>query len=178
MAETPPEKKSLPYRFRETSFRNYENEIDAVVKAYPEHVFFRPANCETFACRLRDAMTSLLEHAWLTKIDLERLRQYRADIAVSIRVDGSVCVGPRGKAPSVTTTTMTNLTQQTVEAIANPSPEALEAIMVLHHTRQKQTPTYVRYDYPEADLQGYKGYWESRYDVAIEITTDKMLKIL
>lgn len=90
----------LPYRFRESSFRRYECHIFAIVSAFPARVVFDPQADEqlspvTFACRLRDAMRSLVVHSWTTAIDLDKLKENYNQIVVSEQTNGKVAVGSR-----------------------------------------------------------------------------------
>lgn len=101
---------SLPYRLRESSFRRFELVIKAIVERYPDKTTFNPqsaidkplAQC-TFACRLRDAMHSLLDNKWKTIIDFEKFTQIHPQLDVSEQPDGLVAVGPREslKAPAM-----------------------------------------------------------------------------
>jgi hypothetical protein len=86
--------KNLAYRFRESTFRQYETHIHEVVDRYPDVVMFKPPNLETFSCRFRDSMKSLVENGWETSIDIGKLLASYNQIAVSIRGD-IVLIGNR-----------------------------------------------------------------------------------
>ncbi len=90
---------TLPHRFNEKSFRRYETIIAQVVRVFPKPLPINPADldlaAETVRGRLRDAMTSLAENNWLTKVDLVLFNQIHSKIVVSLRSDGMVVVGDK-----------------------------------------------------------------------------------
>lgn len=59
---------NLPHRFRESAFRTYEQSIARAVDTYPEVYIHNTGDLTTttFSCRMRDAITSLVEHGWPT----------------------------------------------------------------------------------------------------------------
>jgi len=71
---------NLPARFSEPYFRRYEDHIDTIVNLWPKPVDFTvQGSVTTFACRLRDAMRSLHENNWTTKINRQVFNQiYRS----------------------------------------------------------------------------------------------------
>lgn len=79
---------SLPPRYREATFRQYEPYIAQVLEAYPLAATFEPLktqwSLETFTCRLRDAMKSFKEHAWASSIvDHPRFAEIQPYLTVS-----------------------------------------------------------------------------------------------
>jgi hypothetical protein len=88
----------LPHRFRESSFRKYEEAIRAIVQHHPEVQIWCPTGSTvTFACRLRDAMASFLKNAWKTTvIDHAKFANIYDDITVSEQ-QGKVFTGGREK---------------------------------------------------------------------------------
>lgn len=63
---------TLPPRFREASFRRFEPVIDEICKNFPEATSLRPAelSCETYVCRLRDAITVYVNsEGWMEAAD-------------------------------------------------------------------------------------------------------------
>lgn len=90
--------KQLPYRFKETTFREYEKVILVVLSSWPKASKFWPAHYEksmaTFSCRLRDAMRSFVDNRWESTIPYEQFKLlHEAGIKVSERTDGSILVG-------------------------------------------------------------------------------------
>ena len=89
----------LPWRFREASFRTYEALIHFIVNEYPSVVtvtpegFNLPPSLETCTARCRDAMTSLLNNGWDTKVDVQKLREIHHDLVVTQK-DGLLVLGP------------------------------------------------------------------------------------
>lgn len=72
-------------RLLEENFRRYEKAIAHVLANWPTKVTFNPApfSVETFACRLRDAMKSMIDYEWKsTLVDLEKLKKLRPLLAV------------------------------------------------------------------------------------------------
>ncbi len=87
---------SLPYRFREDSFRKYESVILEITNSIPrKSIFTTGLSPVTFACRLRDAMRSLSDNRWETQINMEKFLKWHPQIMVSEQADGSVAVGTR-----------------------------------------------------------------------------------
>ena len=86
----------IPHRFNEQSFRRYEPFIKRVMEDWPSVLTFdvRPIATCTFACRLRDAMRSLVQFRWPTSIDLEKFIKLQPEVCVSERINGQVLVGP------------------------------------------------------------------------------------
>jgi len=85
---------NLPWRFRESSFRKYEQSIASIVKSWPLPVVFHPTSSpETFSCRLRDAIKSLREHQWPTTILMSQFFAICDEIVVGVRGD-TVIAGP------------------------------------------------------------------------------------
>lgn len=69
----------LPPRFTEASFRRYEDTIALAVTWQPTPYIFDtscyPQAAITTVCRLRDAMRSLRDNRWPTKVDLIKFDQ-------------------------------------------------------------------------------------------------------
>ena len=87
---------SLPYRFRESSFRRYEPHIAEVVASFPDPVTIDPSPLSpvTCSCRFRDAMRSLKKHCWETKIDFGQFDRIHPNVVVS-EGEGKVLIGPK-----------------------------------------------------------------------------------
>lgn len=88
---------TLPHRFSEKSFRRYESVIATIVTDFPRVTVVRPSDfnlaAETVRGRLRDAITSLHQHLWQTKVDTNCFHEIYDEIVVSLRPDGMVAVG-------------------------------------------------------------------------------------
>src|SRR5574343_1036611 len=84
------------YTHRESVFRRYESAIAEIVSKWPKPVIFEPTrSCETFSCRLRDAIASLRNNQWQTTIPMAPFLQICDEITVSTSVvPGKVAVGP------------------------------------------------------------------------------------
>ena len=82
---------NLPHRFREANFRRFEEVIAKAVASFPEVIEYNPyplAN-ETFAARLRDAITSLRNNQWNTsRIAMEKFIVCCDELTVSIQPTG------------------------------------------------------------------------------------------
>jgi len=82
---------TLPYRFREESFRYYEVIILGIVKAFPSVTVVLAGvtglTTTTLSCRLRDAIESLGRYRWATNIDMDRFDEIRHLIVVGERED-------------------------------------------------------------------------------------------
>ena len=136
----------LPHRFRETAFRKYEHIISSAVDAFPATITIDPAIVSvtgvTFACRCRDAMTSLKEHHWSTHIDMDKFLDIASRIVVSERTDGKIIIGSREGIAATLNVTSTGNTVATISPI-QPSektftlstPEQKELVMLLAHER-------------------------------------------
>lgn len=165
----------LPYRFREKTFRQYEQSLRIIISNYPRGSIFRPTNVETFSCRLRDAMTSLLTYGWDTDLLIANVRKIKEEMVVSIRRsantnENTVWVGlPTDDFVDIVHMKETSTNDQN-ETIVNPSTEALNAIMVLHHERISTKASRISFTSP---FTINKEFWESRYDVAIEGPDEK-----
>lgn len=83
----------LPSYQSERMFKKYEKPIQKIVKDFPNRSTFDPApySPNTYACRLRDSMTSLMKHRWNTAIDINRLEEIRPQVKVCI-AEGKVVV--------------------------------------------------------------------------------------
>lgn len=100
MNQSPPThpNNGIPPRFRAKAFRRYEPYINEVVKRFPKRVLFPPESfpvgvnsCVTFACRLRDAIKSLRDYQWPTKIPMALFMQRCDEIVVSEQVNFVAC---------------------------------------------------------------------------------------
>jgi len=88
---------TLPHRFRESSFRDYEQAIALIVASFPKAVVLSPGDKSpiTYSCRLRDAMVSLHTHHWETDlIDIPKFLDIHQFIVVR-EVNGSIVCGGR-----------------------------------------------------------------------------------
>lgn len=156
----------LPHRFREDQFRRYEKVIEQVVTSYPSANLFDPApfRSTTFACRLRDAMSSLLTHHWATTVDVKRLSEIRSDITVSEVTGGKVYVSSRQNRDQ-------SAVGEVVEAdkagftIDDPNGCELRAFAVLYHYKRLTTPTIFTNLAPEMDALLTE--FEQTYDVGL-----------
>jgi hypothetical protein len=92
----------LPYRFRETTFRDYEKIIAMIVNEWPICLKWWPCHYNkaqaTFAGRLRDSMESYKQHDWPSlMIDRPKFLiiwpSGKNPVIVSERSDGSVLTG-------------------------------------------------------------------------------------
>lgn len=88
---------TIPYRFREQSFRRYERVIESVVNQYPICFSVNPKDQGytylTFSNGLRNAMASLLKYNWQTTINMARFRElYPKKIEVVEGEDGLLIV--------------------------------------------------------------------------------------
>jgi hypothetical protein len=153
---------NLPYRFRESTFRLYEGCIIDILSNWPDATGFKPANVETFRCRLRDSVRSILDHNWPSEIDLKKLFEISPLYQVSIMKE-TVWVGTKEAIQRANGMFSQRTPVAEHNIINNPSPEAIEAIMVLHHQRVFDRPTLIRMDTPYDMKQ-----WEVKYDVAID----------
>lgn len=103
-----PNPDAIPPRFRESAFREYEPYIARIAQRYPRRVYFAPGmrSTETFSCRLRDAMTSFVTHAWpSTQINYQTFKQIHPSLKVGIRrVDNNyvIIVGTKDALRDVT----------------------------------------------------------------------------
>jgi hypothetical protein len=88
----------LPYRFREQSFRRYEQVIRQITESFPVPLVIDPAahnlSPVTFSCRLRDAIKSHSRYRWAVRWEDEKFHRIANDIVVSER-DGKLHVGSR-----------------------------------------------------------------------------------
>lgn len=175
---TPPTESSFPFRYRESTFRNYEAAIRQIVEAYPKAVTFTPRSVETFSCRLRDSMKSLFIYGWQTNVDTEKFGRCHDGIVVAIR-DHEVIAGSlkaiREAKPSTDQPPKGFTIEKVFETLTDPAPDLLEATLVLHHYRLKVNPTTVKFT-THRDLRS-EGH-EMRYDVAIEQKEDGSFLIL
>lgn len=94
--------KSLPPRFKEGNFRRFEENIRAICRNYPQATSFIPNDlrCETFVCRLRDAITVYMNFdGYKSDIQRARIREiFSGADSFVIRHDGKVVVvGPPKK---------------------------------------------------------------------------------
>ncbi len=89
----------IPPHKSERMFRRYEQAIFAIVQQFPNVISFdpKPLSIVTFSCRLRDAMSSLLEYKWASPIDVNRLAEIRPQVEVA-QVNGMVVVRKVGTA--------------------------------------------------------------------------------
>jgi hypothetical protein len=88
----------IPFQHSERMFRRYEGAIYTVVRNWPAPSFFSPGffSPQTFMCRLRDAMNSLLIYKWTSIVDPSLLEPINKEKTVTL-VDGMIRVGPREK---------------------------------------------------------------------------------
>ena len=79
-----PVKASVPVHLSERVFRRYESMIAQVVRNFPNATTFQhaPLSINTFTCRLRDAIKSVLTYHWPTPIDITLLEQIRPSLIV------------------------------------------------------------------------------------------------
>lgn len=88
----------LPPRFREKSFRRYEDDLLRALKAYPNSILIAPKDYDlsavTVAQRFRDAKKSLLDNKWETKIPRDLFERLQDDLIVRETMNGMVKVGP------------------------------------------------------------------------------------
>lgn len=90
---------NLPHRFRESEFRRYEDWIQQAIKVFPSALQCFPGgsfpdSVETCSARLRDAMFSVLNNKWKTKLDLVKLNEIYPKLLVGPRM-GYIIVGSR-----------------------------------------------------------------------------------
>ena len=90
----------IPYHKSERMFRRYEEHIFRIVKEFPTAVSFdpHPHSSETFMCRLRDSISSLLEFNWPTPIDVKRLSDIRPQFII-VNEQGMVVAKPKWHKP-------------------------------------------------------------------------------
>lgn len=90
---------TLPHRFRESSFREYEPFINSIIERWPEVYRIHPSHYKkaqtTLACRLRDAMRSLSTNRWTASLDIDKFNEVYPLIVVSERTDGSILCGTK-----------------------------------------------------------------------------------
>lgn len=93
----------VPVHLSERNFRRYEHVIQTVVSRFPKKCSFDPApfSIETYKCRLRDAMKSVLTYSWTTAIDLTILATIRPLLVVN-EEDGMVVVVEKNRPDQIT----------------------------------------------------------------------------
>ena len=124
----------LPYRFRESVFREYEPAIRLIVERFPSCVEFDPQGRaqETFACRLRDSLTSLKQNRWPTIIDMDKFDSICNLICVRQVANGHILVGGWNETkPKPTTSGITPV-------VALPPPVSSSDGSVLVHSLEEK----------------------------------------
>lgn len=96
-----------PPQLSESVFRWCEPYITRAVNAWPEETRFAPEEMvkldgyrvspNTFAARMRDAVTSVIKYGWDTTINVPRLKEMTGLYSVSYAEDGSVWWKHRGR---------------------------------------------------------------------------------
>lgn len=168
---------SLPHRFRESSFRRYEQTIRDAVNAWPQVCVFNPLTVGlqpiTFSNRLRDAKTSLLQYNWKTDVDVEKLLRIREDFIVAERGD-LVLTG--SKETLKTYTQLPSAQTYIDKSVKSPTPLLITAIMVCIHNRVLVGPIVLEFDQP-ADPATAE-FFEQEYDVAIDASNPRKWIVL
>ena len=145
---------------------------------WPSITVFSPPNVETFSCRLRDAIRSLCENRWTTKISIAALESIRGHVIVSI-VDGKVHVGDKHSVYGERTHyfPIDQTPQEEPEPILmSPSPAVLDAILLLHHHGFLKVPTRLKLN--DAIAEPLIDLWQQKYDIAVERNEDGTITIL
>lgn len=118
---------SLPPRFRESAFRDYEPFIHRIFLRYPGRIDFSIASLnrspETFSCRLRDAMTSFVTHAWPSNvIDHSKFSEMHPFIIVKQTVDGTVAVGTKDSLREKVAAAVVEVAEANADVVPLPFP--------------------------------------------------------
>ncbi|SRR6266436_453656 len=170
----------LPYRFREVAFRRYEPILKLVLERFPAPFSLKPeGSIETFTCRFRDAMKSLLKYQWPTNLPMAKFVQCVDAIVVSIQGDLVVI----GNSETIKPTTILGQpwtpasTEPTALPLGVTTPlwNVIEAICLLHDHRLLKTSSFLHKC--EFSLTALKQL-ENQYDVFIEQIADREFKIL
>ena len=87
---------NVPSRFKEGSFRRFEQVLQTYVTQYPEALFVKPQglSLETFSCRLRDAVKALRRNRHWNLSLSDQLESVWPDTVVAYH-DGQVRIGRR-----------------------------------------------------------------------------------
>jgi hypothetical protein len=174
---------SLPHRFRESSFRDYEDFIRTAINLSPSAYKIDPALHNkaqvTLACRLRDAMRSYKDHNWPCSFDREKfLHLYdEKKLSVSERTDGTILVGSLSAIESFATSSNGVKTPaipevKDAEILVLTSIEQKELIMLLS-SRRLLAPRMRLFGLTDAEVEQF----QCNYDVALEKTPDGYILI-
>ena len=163
---------NLPYRFRESAFRNYENMIAVIMSHYPNVYWFTPSNVETFSCRLRDAMNSWRENKWTSDLNLHEF--CKMQIRVAIRGSRVIVGHPDAVKATFRDPLPSGIHQEPAHlVVTNPSDPDLLALLQLHHSRILTNPTLIHFDHPFSPEP-----YEQKFDVAFEKTGEGEWKVI
>lgn len=179
---------NLPYRFRQEACREYANHISGILAEFPRVVVFSPLNVETFSCRLRDAMKSLVTYRWAFYKNLPALVQNHPYIRVAIRGSNVIAGGKQEVRAWVDANEISKGTDDSTPTtksplgldVKNPDQKTLEALFYLHHARILTLPTIISFD-GLLDLDKFTHTipeWEQNYDIAIVPDGDKSYRVL
>ena len=140
---------TLPHRFRESTFREYEFFIAQAVNIYPDtfavncHILGKAST--TFAARCRDSIKSYLSHQWTSTINRTKMLKIQHDLAVSDRGDGCVAIGSLQKLrhsrsttvepPQVASAVAPPVSTSTSPTFHLPTPETRQIIILMANLR-------------------------------------------
>ena len=166
----------LPHRFRESSFRRYEPFIARAIEAWPNAIKADPSLFNiaqvTFACRCRDAITSLSNNKWDTTVDMSKFE--KSTLVVSERVDGTVLIGSKqgiaNFAGMVKTMEITNpVPETTSERIFTLTTKEQKALLMELSSRRLLSPRLFVQGLTDQEVEQYQVEW----DVALDKHDDK-----
>jgi hypothetical protein len=131
-------------------FRRYEKALQAIVAHYPQACSFDPQEVglasTTFSCRLRDAVSSLIEYNWTSPVDLERLKTIWPELEVTTKA-GMVVVRQKGtkaleavQGPQDVQGDKDNF----LCTLDRPIPQQIVACAILIHTKVVNKPVKIK----------------------------------
>ena len=161
----------IPSKFRKTQFDYVAPIWGQAIEAYPVPVEFDPAplSADTYARKLREARQAKQKFGYQNPaINEEKWRHYATDIAISVKSDGKVCLGPNQlTAPAKQITTLTRADEVVVEFLSLQDLENL--CLLIERNIFHPKPVFVVTGLNDETIASL----EERYDVAFTPVNDQ-----